>query len=295
MAQRRLDPPRSEPWFDRLRLTNVRCFEEVEVPLDPRVTVIIGENGAGKTTIAEALASMSFGEKEGPRKFPFRNDDRSGQIALYEAGGKAPVARWSAKHGREPLPEDRYLFAYGRYRRVQYEPEESSAAGPQLLGPEWQGGRATGLESNLMARVRGRRTTTLFSPNNLYSCERCNTFKSNKWPDRGEYVRPDVGNPGVRFLFLPLGHVRAAAKDPEARDTVRDLDLNRSPLVSKRRTAIRASLRGLRAMLDLPGLTDTQRHEIAKSYITERLSRFSEAINQNVRRVWGQAFPGLKI
>ena len=166
MAQRRLDPPRTEPWFDRLRLTNVRCFEEVEVPLDRRVTVIIGENGAGKTTIAEALASMSFGEKEGPRKFPFRNDDRSGQMALYEAGGKAPAAQWSAVRARQPLPEDRYLFAYGRYRRVQYEPEESSLAGPQLLGPEWQGGRATGLESNLMARVRGRRTTTLFSPNN---------------------------------------------------------------------------------------------------------------------------------
>ena len=37
--------PRAEPWFDRLRLTNVRCFEDVEVPLDRRVTVTIGENG----------------------------------------------------------------------------------------------------------------------------------------------------------------------------------------------------------------------------------------------------------
>ncbi len=74
MPHRRLDPPRAEPCFDRLRLTNVRCFEETEVPLDPRVTVIIGENGAGKTTVAEALASLSFGEEEGLKVFPFRND-----------------------------------------------------------------------------------------------------------------------------------------------------------------------------------------------------------------------------
>ncbi len=69
--------------------------------------------------------------------------------------------------------------------------------------------------------------------NYFYSCERCNIFKSDKWPKRGEYVRPDVGNPAVRFIFLPRGRVKAAAKDPEARNTVLDLDLNRSPLASR--------------------------------------------------------------
>jgi len=42
----------SEVGFTALRLKNVRCFDEVEIPLDPRLTVIIGENGAGKTTVA---------------------------------------------------------------------------------------------------------------------------------------------------------------------------------------------------------------------------------------------------
>ena len=49
----------SEGRFTALHLQNVRCFDEVEIPLDPRVTVIIGENGAGKTTVAEALAVWS--------------------------------------------------------------------------------------------------------------------------------------------------------------------------------------------------------------------------------------------
>jgi len=163
-----MDPPRSEPWFDRLRLTNVRCFEDAEVPLDRNVTVIIGENGAGKTTVAEALASMSFGEQEGLKKFPFRHDGKSGHIALYEAGAKAPAAQWSAGGKQQRLEESRYLFAYGRYRRVQYEAEARLEIPGQmtLLGSEWQDAREPGLESNLMSRVRGRRTTTLFSPNN---------------------------------------------------------------------------------------------------------------------------------
>ena len=131
--------------------------------------------------------------------------------------------------------------------------------------------------------------------NYFYSCERCNTFKSDKWPDRGEYVRPDAGDPAVRFIFTGLGRVKAVARDRDARITIRDLDLNRSPLASKRRTAIRASLRGLRAMLKLPGVAAADLHKYAKTQIVGRLTRYSEAINQNVRRVWGQAFPGLKI
>ena len=62
----------SEGRFTILRLKNLRCFEEAEIPLDPRVTVIIGENGAGKTTVAEAMASLSSGEDEGLRHFPLR-------------------------------------------------------------------------------------------------------------------------------------------------------------------------------------------------------------------------------
>ena len=43
----------------RLVLENVRCFARAEVPLDAQVTVIIGQNGSGKTSIAEAIASLA--------------------------------------------------------------------------------------------------------------------------------------------------------------------------------------------------------------------------------------------
>ena len=98
MAHRRLDPPRAEPWFNRLRLTNVRCFEETVVPLDRRVTVIIGENGAGKTTIAETLASLSFGEDEGLKEFPSRHEH------VFGPGGQRYVLLGLSGH--RSLPDD---------------------------------------------------------------------------------------------------------------------------------------------------------------------------------------------
>jgi recombinational DNA repair ATPase RecF len=60
----------SEGRFTALRLKNLRCFEEVDIPLDPRVIVIIGENRAGKTTVAAALASLSSGHGVAPSGGP---------------------------------------------------------------------------------------------------------------------------------------------------------------------------------------------------------------------------------
>ena len=49
--------------------------------------------------------------------------------------------------------------------------------------------------------------------NYFFSCERCNTAKSNKWPEHGEYVRPDEGEPEGRFVFTSRGRVRGRAGD----------------------------------------------------------------------------------
>lgn len=75
--------------FTRLRLRNVRCFRDAEIGFDPHVTVLIGENGSGKTTVMEALASLSYGEGEGLGKFPLTKETRSGEIAL--SGSTSPT------------------------------------------------------------------------------------------------------------------------------------------------------------------------------------------------------------
>jgi len=38
-------------------LNNFRCFESLTLDLDPRLTVIVGENGAGKTAVLDGIAS----------------------------------------------------------------------------------------------------------------------------------------------------------------------------------------------------------------------------------------------
>ena len=42
--------------IDKLKLSNFRCYEELEIDFEPKLTVIVGENGKGKTAIFDALA-----------------------------------------------------------------------------------------------------------------------------------------------------------------------------------------------------------------------------------------------
>src|SRR5437899_10627397 len=111
--------PPENPGFDRLRLRNVRCFRDAEIPLDERVTVIVGGNASGKTTLLEAVASVTQSDDEGLSDFPLRHGAGRGEIALYEKGRSAAAAKWDSKQPtRHRLPPDRSVFLYGRYRRV---------------------------------------------------------------------------------------------------------------------------------------------------------------------------------
>jgi len=51
----------SEPgdWhIDQLEVENFRCFERLDVALDPSLTVLVGANGTGKTAVLDVLAIM---------------------------------------------------------------------------------------------------------------------------------------------------------------------------------------------------------------------------------------------
>lgn len=104
-----------------LTLRNARCFGEpaVTVPLHPRATVLLGENGTGKSTVVEALAALGDDDPETPHTPPRRRGAECGEVTLRE--GEAVVASWSwgaSGGGRFERPGAPLLFAYGSYRRV---------------------------------------------------------------------------------------------------------------------------------------------------------------------------------
>jgi len=73
----------------------------------------------GKTTLLEAIASVTYGRDEGLRDFPLRHGQARGEIEIYRNGQKSAEAKWDSSHPeRSRLPADRYVFLYGRYRRV---------------------------------------------------------------------------------------------------------------------------------------------------------------------------------
>ena len=150
--------------FSALQLKNVRCFKQTRLPLDPRMTVIIGENGAGKTTVAEALGSLAYGKREGLARFPLRRRARQGHIRLQDEPHAPPIANWTVRGEqeiRERLPDERYLFAYGRYRRVHTTGDLPSLDEPE---PRQRPLEAIELLSDLMRAALHRRTTSLTRP-----------------------------------------------------------------------------------------------------------------------------------
>ncbi|HLK99174.1 MAG TPA: retron system putative HNH endonuclease [Myxococcaceae bacterium] len=132
--------------------------------------------------------------------------------------------------------------------------------------------------------------------NYFYCCELCNHTKSDKWPDSGEYVRPDRGDPSSRFEFKKNGEIVAIASDLEAKRTIENLGLNRPDLKKERSVAIKGPVEDVQDLVRAVKKGSRPATE-AKKHVKRLLRRFqkpgpySAAIHQNVRRVWNDAFP----
>ncbi len=124
--------------------------------------------------------------------------------------------------------------------------------------------------------------------NYFLSCTACNGKKSDKWP-RGGYVRPDRGAPGARFVFADDGTVEGRAGDIQAQNTVEDLKLKRSGLNALRKTLMKPQLDRVRDYLLSEPYLPQHRKQALERFLVEAFFPVSEAINQNVRRVWDKA------
>jgi energy-coupling factor transporter ATP-binding protein EcfA2 len=145
-----------------LFLENVRCFKRAEVRLDAPVTVIIGQNGSGKTTIAEAIASLAYGDEPRPERFPSRREGGGGIIELRDSRGEV-LAAWSSDQGeerRDVLAFDYPVFAYGQYRTLKPRPKPRPSS-PMFVTAAGEGGWGP-VPENLADALRRPKTLTLF-------------------------------------------------------------------------------------------------------------------------------------
>ena len=86
-AKDRTNPSEETParlWVERIKLTDFRNYSSLEMAFDQRPVVLVGDNGAGKTNILEAVSLLAAGH--GLRRAPY------GEIARAGGDGSWAVA-----------------------------------------------------------------------------------------------------------------------------------------------------------------------------------------------------------
>ena len=119
--------------INKLALTNFRSYPSLEINLSPGVTTFIGDNGSGKTNIAEALIYLSFlsshrvssnaplitlGSQQAIIRAEIERDDRVLQIDLEINAAKANRARINGN----PTRSQREIL--GACQIVYFSPED---------------------------------------------------------------------------------------------------------------------------------------------------------------------------
>lgn len=120
----------STKWIERIVLTNFRPIRALNLDFSRSVgskgpwTMLLGENGCGKTSILQALALVLMGPQQRQRLVPdasrnLRRGEQSGSIEVYLTGNVEPlVLRFSkGRKDFEPLnAEPALLLGYGSTR-----------------------------------------------------------------------------------------------------------------------------------------------------------------------------------
>jgi DNA replication and repair protein RecF len=120
-------------WINHLSLKNFRSYDELELPLQPGVTIFLGRNGEGKTNIVESLLYLAFlsshrtandqplvklGNTAAYVRAKTQNDEREILVELEINAEKANRARIN----QNPVRSQKEL--YGIVQAVYFSPED---------------------------------------------------------------------------------------------------------------------------------------------------------------------------
>lgn len=95
-------------WFQRLRVQSLRCLDQLDLELAPGINVFIGANGAGKTSVLEAVFLLSHGRsfRSNARDALTQRDARAMSVfaevihadaSLLRLGLGREAGRWQAR------------------------------------------------------------------------------------------------------------------------------------------------------------------------------------------------------
>ena len=133
--------------------------------------------------------------------------------------------------------------------------------------------------------------------NYFLTCNGCNGAKLDKWPETGEYVRPDHGQLETLFVFDGRGGMKALQAASDAQRTVDDFELDRSGLRRARQKDMRLQLAMLRDLIETSLPMETKRR-LAQRMVRraeDPTVRYSQALGQNLRRFWYEYFPNVSL
>jgi uncharacterized protein (TIGR02646 family) len=132
--------------------------------------------------------------------------------------------------------------------------------------------------------------------NYFLGCPGCNGAKSDKWPKRGGYIRPDRGDPGRHLVFFEDGCVKPARAGSSAERMLEDFDLNREWLVDPRKRNINNMLRlldeAVRLLKKGHGREARRLARVLLTTIDVPDDAYSVALTQCFWRAWKRACPG---
>jgi len=105
-------------YLNRLFMHNFKKFRRAEVEFQGGLTGIMGSNGAGKSTIVEAIAWSLYGSRASSIKKDFIRNSRAGEadsveVKLSLSLGKRELEIYRAIKGKNMAPEA-YLFLDGQ-------------------------------------------------------------------------------------------------------------------------------------------------------------------------------------
>lgn len=81
--------------LDELSISHLRCLSSVELQLQPGINLVTGDNGAGKTSVIEAVHLLAYGRS-------FRGRVRDGLIQQGQSNLRV-VARWHDRVGTQSV------------------------------------------------------------------------------------------------------------------------------------------------------------------------------------------------